>query len=759
MKKRVQFKLINEIKNHNWDTVAEMVKRSDIFLSSKGTDFENNYHSENYAEPIYSFMAYSLTDKNLPDKQDFLKSIFEYFLANYHEKTVYMKAPLFEKKADFYSPLYYLESLFKRHIKSFPERFNLFQHYSQSLISLSNNIHDKETPADYLSAKNKNPLTVPLYIDYYKQNNLLPPLSFLHKILFHNIYEKNHALPEYDIHIETIENAYPNLFSKPENLNKIISYFSTQYTAGEIALWIYKSTGKLTVSVKREESENFLLSLTPSVLNSFAENHISLHEEDFSSMFSIHNEQKMDELYYIYPYSYSNRSAKVSMDDFIFQNLIYSHDKEEERLRIIIDSFIKYSFNERMFDDKLNPLEFLLGSQYQGNKINQSLSILYDYPELFKKNKKNGKNFWHSLRGMENIQLLNPFLKHGDIDNIDKQGNHAFSEITYYALQQQNKDTINWLSELLNSKMVKNMSGQYNNIPLIEMIKNSPVLIKAANINYTESIPEIHTSCYFLKITDIVNVLKKYDNIDVNQINSKNETPLLLLLNSERNTLHAYTKKQKIYDLIFKRINFDIKMKYNNKSLTAIDIYATKFKRGNVSLQREKFIGHIIKNTSDFDNQIIGRYIADTYYAIADCCRFAGSEEYSKSISIFNQYIGFKDFSLELKSNIIESALDFNKAQHLDENNGLKYYFMYSKKILHLFHDILRNLELEILISYKEKISKNSESIIAKLTNINDKDKLYANNQEVITLFERVILDKEIRHNPVINEHMSKKRL
>lgn len=63
MKKRVQFKLINEIKNQNWDAVAKIVKRADIFLCSKGTEFENGYHSENYAEPIYSFMAYSLTDK------------------------------------------------------------------------------------------------------------------------------------------------------------------------------------------------------------------------------------------------------------------------------------------------------------------------------------------------------------------------------------------------------------------------------------------------------------------------------------------------------------------------------------------------------------------------------------------------------------------------------------------------------------------------------------------------------------------------
>lgn len=759
MKKRVQFKLINEIKNQNWDAVAKIVKRADIFLCSKGTEFENGYHSENYAEPIYSFMAYSLTDKNLTDKQDILKSIFEYFLANYHENRVYMKAPLFEKKADFYSPLYYLETLFKRYIKPFPERFNLFQHYSQSLISLSNNIHDKETPADYLSAKNKNPLTVPLYIDYYKQKKVLPPLSFLHKILIHNIYEKNYALPEYNINIETITNAYPDLFSKPENSNKIISYFSSQYTDGEIALWIYQNTQKLTVLVKKEESENFLLSLIPSILNFFAENRISLHKEELSNIFGHHNQQKMDELYYIYPYNYSNRSAKVSMDDFIFQNLIYSHDKEEDRLRIIIDSFMKHSFNEKMFDDKLNPLEFLLGCQFQGNKISQSLSILHDYPQLFKRNAKNGKNFWHSLRSMENIQLLNPFLKHGDIDNIDKQGNHAFSEITYYALQNQNKNMINWLSELLNSKTVKNMSGTYNNIPLIEMIKNSPVLIKAANINYTTSIPEIHTSCYFLKRTDIVNVLKKYDNIDVNQINSKNETPLLLLLNSERDTQHAYTKKQKIYDLIFNRINFDIKMQHNNESLTAIDIYAKKFKRGYVSLQREKFIGNIIKNTTAYDKQIIGRYIADTYYAIADLCRYSGSEEYSKSILQFNQSVGFQDFSLELKSRIIESVLDFNKAQHLDENNGIKYYYMYFKKILYLFNDILPDLDLESLIAHKEKIFENSELIIPKLKTINDKDKLYSNNQEAMTLFERIILDKEIRNNPVINEHLSKKRL
>lgn len=759
MKKRVQFKLINEIKNQNWNTVAEMVKRKDIFLSSKGTDFENDFQIDHYAEPIYSFMAYSLTDRNLLSQQNFLKSIFEYFLENYHEKRFYMKAPLFEKKADYYSPLYYLESLFKRHIKSFPERYDLFKYYSKSLIALSKNIHDKETPSDYLSAKNKNHLTVPLYIEYYKQNNLLPPLSFLHKVFMHNIYEKNYALPEYNINIQTIEAAYPRLFSKSENTDKIISYFSTQFTSGEIALWIYKNTQKLTIHVKPENSEKFLLSLIPSILNSFSEKGISLNKEELSNIFSHHSQQKTNELYYIYPYSHYNGNAKVSIDDFIFHSLIYSYDKKESRLRTIIDSFIKHIFNETMFEDKLNPLEFLLGSKYQGNKITQPLSILYDYPDLFIRNKKNGKNFWHSLREIENIHLLNPFLKHGDIDNIDNQGNHAFSEITYYALQNQNKEVINWLSELLNTKTIKNMSGQYNNIPLTEMIKNSPVLIKAANIHYAQATPEIHTLCYFLKITDMVNILKKYDNIDVNQINSKNQTPLLLLLNSERDTQHAYTKKQKIYDLICNNINFDVKMKNNQEALTAIDIYVKEFKRGYVNLQKEKFIGHIIKNTTDFDNQLIGRYIADTYYAIAEHCRYADSEEYSKSILQFNQYIGFNNFSLALKSSIIESILDFTKAKHLDDNNGIKYYYLYFKKVLNLFNDIFPQLELENLISYKEKISDNCELIIPKLKNINDKDKLYVNNEEAITFFERVILDKEIKHSPVIIERMSTKRL
>lgn len=745
MKKRLQFRLLREIKNRNWSEVYPLIKREDVYLSSLNTEHEKTVHINDYMEPVYFFLAYSLTDENLNKNSEIINDIFDIFIKQYNDKISYLKAPFFEKKEDYYTPAYYLEKIYKRNIKNNTEESKeLFKKYVSHFIDKSSLVNKEHVQADCLAADNRNQLSIPLYLDYYKKNNILPPVDFVRELFPHNMYQRTRSdsmNKEYFIQKEELENSFPLFFSKEHVEKRVIPRISLFYTSGEFALWIYKKNQIAEVIQKEEQGKKYINSLLPAIVVDFCAGYIQEEKPVLSQLIKI-NETKND-LYQTYPYSFYREESFVTLRHFIFNTLPYTHNTKSDYYEQIV-SMIADNIDNHFFNDTLNPMEFLLqnNTRLENENCNNIIHIFSQYPVLYARNNENGRNFWHSVRSSKNIEQLDIFLNKSDINNIDNNNNHAFSEITYHALINKDNELINWLANIITRYKDIKFSGSYNKIPLLEMIKNNSTLYQAFNKGKETNIaPEINLSCFHLKIQEI-NQMIKNPNVDYNQINSKGETPLLLLLKSDKNTSHAFSKKNKIYDLLKKGINHDLIISYKKEKLTAIDVYAKTYQREWFHPDKERFFCTILRKTNSINHEIIGRYIADVYLFIANQHQYSPKIQ-KETIEAFNRNIGINRLTIELQKSIVNNLVNFEFSQCKDKKYQARNYLLFKEPML-TFPEVYENMDIHELSIIKNKLISNKEALYPKINSLSGKEEFLNDNTEILTLIDRQILFRQL---------------
>lgn len=755
MNNRLQRKFIKSLLNDNKKDIQSLLSHKEFALNDPS--LTSWFSIPDYAEPIYSFIAYSIINIKNNDDLKFYEQNFQYLCSldinSLKKSSISNNKPLINNKIrEVYTPLSYSQKLYSIMTKNNkiinPYQKRMFSFITKNLIKKSYNEKSDRQHNPFLIALKSNSHLISEFIKHHFKNNIPLPISFYDDLfsIYTNKKDKNISL------INNIKKEKEHFFSD-NFIDKSIKYYTNFYFYSNFPVWLYRNYNKYYL-IEKEEKQDYLYTSLISIIPEYIKSHeepIYNIKKDIEQIFSnvnfkkiinipLKNQHKLKELYIK---NNIDIDYDITISDFIFKivpHVFFSTEKLNELYSIYFqynkNSLYNNITKDSPMEDLIKKIDFSLYSKHE------YINLLSNFEETYKNNPYTGSNFWHYVRSTKDIEYLEPFIEKGcSLDCINKKGNHAFTEIVHFAILLKKTHLIDWCCNMLLTNKINNFEGQYNGISLSEIVKQNSSLInafsKAKNVE-TDIDVELNLSCHNLLISEVKSLIKLNPE-NVNKINNNNESPLLTLLLSPTKTKHQQIKKNQIYNIL-KENNLNHDLLINNQN--AINIYLNNYCQTPTSynIEKDKFIRDVINNTKYKDYNIIAQYLYTSLYIQTHNNNFYNYKNIEKHFS--SNFI-----NNECNKKILDNFINPNKNFHTTKN----FLTLYTKLISYFlsnFQQVLTLYNKNDIDSLYHNFQNNCE--IFKIP----KDEEYKKNIE--TFFEKQMLENEINNSVKIS---IKKRL
>lgn len=746
MNNRLQRKFIKSLLNDNKKDIQSLLSHKEFALNDPS--LTSWFSIPDYAEPIYSFIAYSIINIKNNDDLEFYEKNFKYLCSldinSLKKSSVSNNKPLINNKIrEVYTPLSYSQKLYSILTKNNrilnPYQKKMFSIITENLIQNSYNEKSDRQHNPLLISLKGNSHLLSIFIKHHFKNDILFPLSFYDDLfsMYTNKKNKNLSL------INNIKKEKEHFFSD-KFINKSIKYYTNFYFYNNFPVWIYQNYDKYYL-IEKEETQDYLytslISIIPEYIKSHEEPLYDIKKDieqifsnvDFKKIINIplKNQNKLKELYIK---NNIGIDYDITLSDFIFKivpHVFFSAEKLNELYSI----YFKYNKNslynnitkDSPMEDLIKKIDFTLYSKHE------YINLLSNFEETYKNNPYTGSNFWHYVRSTKDIEYLEPFIEKGcSLDCINNKGDHAFTEIVHFAILLKKTHLIDWCCNMLLTNKINNFEGQYNGISLFEIVKQNSSLInafsKAKNIE-TDVDVELNISCHNLLISEVKSLIKLNPE-SINKINNNNESPLLTLLLSSTKTKHQQIKKNQIYNIL-KENNLNHDLLINNQN--AINIYLDNYckKPNSYNIEKDKFIRDVINNTKYKDYNIIAQYLYTSLYIQTYNNNFYNYKNIEKHFA--SNFI-----NNECNKKILDNFINPDKNFHTTKNFSTLY-----TKLMSYF---LSNFQQVLTLYNKNDIENLYHNFQnnCKIFKI-PKDEEYRKNIE--TFFEKQMLENEINNS------------
>lgn len=736
MNNRLQRKFIKSLLNDNKKDIQSLLSHKEFALNDPS--LTSWFSIPDYAEPIYSFIAYSVINIKNNDDLKFYEQNFQYLCSldinSLKKPSISNNKPLINNKIrEVYTPLSYSQKLYSIMTKNNkiinPYQKKMFSFITKNLIEQSYNEKSDRQHNPLLIALKSNSHLISEFIKHHFKNDMPLPISFYDDLfsIYTNKKDKNISL------INNIKKEKEHFFSD-NFIDKSVKYYTNFYFYSNFPVWLYRNYNKYYLIEKEEKQDSLYTSLISMISEYIKHNDDPIYnikkdieqifsEADFKKIINIplKNQNKLKELYIK---NNIDIDYDITISDFIFKivpNVFFSAEKLNELYSV----YFKYNKNslynniikDSPMEDLIKKIDFSLYSKHE------YINLLFNFDETYKNNPYTGSNFWHYVRSTKDIEYLEPFIEKGcSLDCINNKGNHAFTEIVHFAISLNKTNLIDWCCKMLLTKKINNFKGQYNGIPLTEIIKQNSSFInafsKVKNVN-TDIDVELNLSCQNLLISEVKSLIKLNPE-GVNKINNNNESPLLTLLSSPTKTKHQQLKKNQIYHLLKENnLNYDLLINNKNAIYTYLDNYcktATSY-----NSEEDKLIRDVINNTTYKDYDIIAKYLYTSLYIQTHDNNFYNYKNIEKHFSstfinnecnkkIFNYFINPHEYFQTNKH--FPKLYTKLMSYFLGSSQGILNLYI-KNDIESLYHNFQSNCDI-LKISKDEEYRKNIEASFEK---------------------------------------------